>query len=722
MKPPGAILLVAGYGAGLVTGLARFPDPWLVPLALLAVWCLLRDEWFAVALLAAVAGCGIGWLSQARAGSDCAATLPLGDNRYTVRLVEPGTGSGKVVPVDRACRGTVTAAWPAGTRLAAGAVAIVQARWEPRFGPLHRPGGVLAVRRVLVVGRGHGVAAGLREAAWTAARRLYGRDAGVAAGLVIGWRGALQPEVRRQFAAAGLMPLLAISGFHIALIAGWILLLLRAARVPRTAARCTAVCVALAYVSWLGWPAPALRAVTLLAVAAWSDWRQRKPRVDATVAVSVLIVLCEDPWAVVDPGAWLSVLGLSGVLATLRWCDRAGVRRAWARTVLVSVGATLATAPVAALVFGRVAPIGVLLFPVAMPLLALAMPCLLVSVLLVPWLPSVAGAFAVSAGLLLRALVGLARLGAMAPGAGSGSSGGIAAALPWIAVACVAAWVVRRAGTTAEATRRLLWTATAACWITLVPGIVAASPLGRHELALVFLDVGQGDGALLRTPAGHWVEIDAGPVTPEWNAGERVVAPALRRYGVRRIDLFVLSHAHRDHVGGATAITEQWPVGLAVEPGERFADTAYEEWLGALAAAGALASGGGGRQLGDRQRPVPGAASTEGRVHWGDDLNEDSIVLDVRYGRFRALLMGDAGFVAEATLEAWWEASTSSRWGITVRTAPSGAFLAETPPEAAVMSVGAPTSTVIPRAETLIDWGAPRARCGARTAREPCRS
>ncbi len=260
-----------------------------------------------------------------------------------------------------------------------------------------------------------------------------------------------------------------------------------------------------------------------------------------------------------------------------------------------SAGATVATAPVAALVFGRVAPIGVVLNPLAMPLLALAMPCLLVSLLV--W-PLRAGherrAVAASAGLLLRAMLFVARVGAAAPGAASGVDAGFVAALPWFGVLAAAVWIVWRHTTPAEAARRLLWTATVAMLARAAAGNCRRPPLERGKLALIFLDVGQGDGALLHTPAGHWIEVDAGPVDPGWDAGRRVVMPALQRLGARRIDLFVLSHAHRDHVGGGAAVVDAWPVGLAVEPGELFADSAYDRWLGALhAPARPLASGGG---------------------------------------------------------------------------------------------------------------------------------
>jgi competence protein ComEC len=168
------------------------------------------------------------------------------------------------------------------------------------------------------------------------------------------------------------------------------------------------------------------------------------------------------------------------------------------------------------------------------------------------------------------------------------------------------------------------------------------------KLALHFLDVGQGDGALLRTPAGHWVLIDAGPKTDQSDAGRRVMVPFLARHGVRELSLVFVSHAHADHLGGVISVLERFRTGVVVEPGEQVADPLYYAFLNELASeAIPWHVGARGEQFTldsvrfsilhpDHQWP-----------HWGEDLNEDSLVLLVEYGGFQALFAGDAGFPAE---------------------------------------------------------------------------
>src|SRR5207245_2661451 len=61
-------------------------------------------------------------------------------------------------------------------------------------------------------------------------------------------------------------------------------------------------------------------------------------------------------------------------------------------------------------------------------------------------------------------------------------------------------------------------------------------------LTVSFLDVGQGDAAVLRTPNSRWVVIDGGPRIPGSDAGRLVVVPFLRRHGAQRLAVVVATH------------------------------------------------------------------------------------------------------------------------------------------------------------------------------------
>lgn len=85
------------------------------------------------------------------------------------------------------------------------------------------------------------------------------------------------------------------------------------------------------------------------------------------------------------------------------------------------------------------------------------------------------------------------------------------------------------------------------------------------ETELTFLSVGQGDSAVFRT-AGKTVIIDVGPVDGRQDAGERIIVPFLRRSGVRKIDLVLITHPDSDHIGGLRAIAERFDIAKLAIP------------------------------------------------------------------------------------------------------------------------------------------------------------
>jgi competence protein ComEC len=641
------------YWAGLATGLLHFGGP--VGVTVLAVGLALSGR--PMSLLAAggvLAGRLSGELAVALEREQCAARLPVGQLRLRARVLEPADAAGARITLDpdAGCRGKVSARWPRGRPVEAGVRAVIVARWIPRPGLGGRPGGTLVVADATVIETRARVTDRLHNYLYAASHRLYGARAGMVDALILGRRGGIDLELQDRFARSGLVHLLSISGFHVGLITAWAFLICRLARMTRSTALATAAGASAAYVAFLGWPAPAARAAALAIVVARCQTRQRHVQPNALLAATCLVVLLVDPWAALDLGGWLSAAALWGASTFTRWSDRALGTSFWARTAASSLGATLATAPITAAFLGTVALAGLLLNFPAIPLAALAVPGVLGSLILLPIWPGAAEALAAGAGLGLHLLELCAVAGAAIP-AGHlmvepGSPGAI---LPWIAVLPLALWIMGERNTPAEAGRRLAWSAAVALWLGLMPARVLGSPDGDRDLALHFLDVGQGDGAVLRTPGGRWIAIDAGPAGERDDAGRRVVAPFLERRGVRALAAIVVSHAHADHLGGVPALLGRFAVGMVLEPGGPVPDAAYAAFLSGLGRNGIpwhpARSGEGFALDGVEFTVLHPAADWAG---WGEDVNEDSVVLLVRYGGFEALFTGDAGFAAEAVL------------------------------------------------------------------------
>ena len=704
LMPRPSVLLVLAFGAGLATGLAHFWAPACVGLAVALAVSWARRSAAVILLAAAVAGLVTGMVARFRDQGACVRRLPAGVLELTVRLGEPVDSTGGLTtlrPVGAGCTGPLSGRWPPGSPSDAGFEWRVTGRWIPdSLG--YRPRGVLLVRTAALVSADPGLAEALLTRLRATTRHLYGGRAPLVDALILNRRGDLPRELRDAYASAGLVHLLSISGFHVGLIAGWLFLLARMFRFGRHGAMLVAAVLSLGYVAFIGWPAPATRAAALILLVAWSHRRQRRVQPDALLAMTCLVVMLLDPWAVTSVGAWLSAAAMWGATRFSRWADVAlGPRGGW-RLLASSIGATLSTAPITALAMGTVAVVGIILNFVAIPLAAVAVPGVLASLVLGPVLPAVASAIAAGAGLGLSLMDTVARIGAWVPFGHMVREPGLAFALPWAGGLGMVAWAMGTRVRAAVAARRLALVVAGVSWgmasLVLSPGRRDKD----SELTLHFLPVGQGDGAIIRTPGGHWVVVDAGPRSDHGDAGRSVMIPALRRLGARRLTAVVASHAHADHLGGMGSVLEAFEADVLLEPGDLFDDPLYLTFLDRVAARGVpyhLGRAGEHFEIDSVSFRIlhPDTAWRE----WGEDLNEDSIVLLVRWRGFEALFMGDAGLRAED-----WLRGRVGRVDLLKvghhgsRTATGDRWLDELTPKAAVISVG-PNRYGHPAPETL---------------------
>lgn len=652
MRPRASILLTACYGAGLATGLLHFGGPLGVSAVSIAL-VMTRQPAAFVGAGAALIGRMHADLALSDDGRRCGARWAAGSLRLGLRMLEPVPAGGGVTTTRPlvSCGGTIAARWPPGAPVRAGDEAEVEGRWVPRPGRGGRPEGTLVVALVGPIRASPGLADRIRNQLGAAGESLYGTRAGMVSALVLGGRGGIERELQDRFGQSGLVHLLSISGFHVGLITAWIYLIARLLQLGRAPALGGAAGAGALYVAFLGWPAPAARAAALALLAARCRIAQRQVQPDALLAATCLGVLLLDPWAVLDLGGWLSAAALWGASRFTRWSDHALRPNVWCRTGASSLGATLATAPLTAGSLGTVAPIGIGLNFLAIPIAAVAVPGVLASLLLYPVWRAAAEGVAAGAGLCLHLLELLAVAGAAVPGGHVVADPGLAAAAPWAVALGVALWATGTRNTASVTGRRAGWAVTLGLWAGLAPNLPRSGD-GGSDLALHFLDVGQGDGAVLRTPRGQWVVIDAGPASERSDAGARVVVPFLERHGAHSVSAVVISHAHLDHIGGVGALLDRFSVGEVLEPGAPVSDPLYTGFLSGLTRRhiawhpvhrGEVFTLDGVRF--SVLHPEPGWSG------WGEDVNEDSAVLLVEYGAFQALFAGDAGFPAEAVLQ-----------------------------------------------------------------------
>jgi competence protein ComEC len=268
---------------------------------------------------------------------------------------------------------------------------------------------------------------------------------------------------------------------------------------------------------------------------------------------------------------------------------------------------------------------------------------------------------------------------------------------------------------------RRRWAAVAAG--VLVGWLGAANLLrgASTDLVATFLDVGQGDAAVLELPHGHAMLVDGGgSFDPAFDPGELIIEPFLRRRHISRLDVVVMSHPHPDHMNGLPRILERFDVGELWEPGEESEAPAYRAILATAARRGIAHGPPGARDLGGARIEVLGP---KGGATMARSTNDNSLVLRVSWAGRALLLPGDVERDAEAELLSWGaglRADVLKAPHHGSRTSSTPDFLAAVAPQFAVFPAGAGNRFGFPHPEVLARYPCPTritGRDGAVTVR-----
>lgn len=404
------------------------------------------------------------------------------------------------------------------------------------------------------------------------------RAAGVLAALAIGDQGAIDRDDWALFRDTGVAHLMSISGLHVTMFAWGLGLAIGVLwrRLPRAmlalpapqAARWGGLAAAAGYALLSGWGVPAQRTVWMLATvtllrAAGVRWPWA-----LVLLVAAAVVTLIDPWALLQPGFWLSFAAVGLLLASSpreavrdalddptgpwwrRWSTRGGgVAREALRTQVV---ATLGLAPLTLVFFQQLSPVGFVANLVAIPLVTLLVtPLALFGIAFAP-LWSLGAWLVQSLSDVLARLVAWPGATVVVPAAPLWAV--LAGLLGALVVVLPLPWRLRAMG------------------LPLVLALVVPprTPPADGAFELVAIDVGQGSAILVRTRA-HALLFDTGPQYARTSdAGERIVVPLLRALGAPALDRLVLSHRDADHTGGARAVLGSLDVRLLTSSLEPF--------------------------------------------------------------------------------------------------------------------------------------------------------
>ena len=528
-------------------------------------------------------------------------------------------------------------------------------------------------------------------------RNFDEQTAPIAKALLLGYKSDLEGESKQAFARAGLSHIMAVSGLHVGFIVApfWMLIpYFWTRKYGRELGFTLLLGVLFFYAGLTGFSASVLRASVMAIFLTWGKLFYKSPDSINLTAVAAILLLVIDPEQLFEIGFQLSFSAVLIILLILPVIQNAfpyWLRTRWyakpIMVVIVSIVVQLGLYPVQVYYFGEVSIISPVANALFVPLLGLIIPWSLVCLVISALVP------AIGIVLNLPSQVFLQWMNSFVVFASGLDWAWMKASLPTILL--FPFWLVLIFFIASFRIPELRWKLLVICLVGF--GAIQAEAITRKfeqkELRVTVFDVQQGDAALIETPNGKTILIDAGVWSPGYNSGESILLPHFEESGIKKIDAVILSHPHADHIGGILDLIEGIPIAHIYNSGYRYDSNIYKEYIRKSAEKGiSVTTLKAGDHLEIDAAVLIMVLGPE-EEHFGSDPNEHSVVLNIIYGESEFLFTGDAGLEQESRLlENYGDLLDTDFLKVGhhgSRTSSGTEFLEEVTPEIAVVSLAA---------------------------------
>lgn len=396
------------------------------------------------------------------------------------------------------------------------------------------------------------------------AKYLDPAETGLLMGLLAGDRSGIPEVLRSDFQRSGLVHVLAISGFHVVLLAGMLMIFLKATGLPHKAVTIIAVTLLAIYVPVTGGSPAVRRAVMMFAIPQIGTLFGKPANTLNSLGVALLLIILPEPGVIWNPGFQLSFAATAGIIIgtphnpTKFLPDSFKQNKLWQKIqafaidpTYVTLCATLATAPFLIHHFKTLSPFAWFGNIIIVPAISLGMQAGLFAQL-AP-IDFICGTFCAAARFFLRLASLLTRI--LSDSAAASMTVGPFSPAVLLALGililllpiCYKNYIARKYAFLCILVAAALFAFESYCEVL------------HPSWTLTTIDVGQGDSHLIKAPSGRYFLVDAGDNSRQ-DSGKDIIVPFLHHIGVSKLDALIITHPDKDHFGGALSLLKMFPV------------------------------------------------------------------------------------------------------------------------------------------------------------------
>jgi len=402
-------------------------------------------------------------------------------------------------------------------------------------------------------------------------------------GLILGERGEITPEIKNAFSKIGVMHVLAVSGLHVGFIVVIFSTLFKLLRIPFRASTYLTMFCTLFYMLIVGFKPPVVRATIIIELYLWGLIIEREANLLNLLSTAALIILLINPLQLFQTSFQLSFIAVLSIIyfykilnsrfskiAFYKKITKSKIGNYIVQAFLVSFAVSCGTSPITIYYFEKLPIVALFINILVVPLVGAIIALAFVYISLASVLWPVAKFITSIDIFLLKALIGIVIKTVKIPFAYVPIYGLNLGHIFLIYLCLLLLFNINK--------RRCQKAVIYLILIGLNINIWQSAMQSKKWLEVIFIDIGNGDSALLKFPNNKCVLIDGGICADKFDAGKRHVVPYLRRMGIRKLEAVNPSHSDADHLGGIPYVLRNIKVDRAIDNGVEAKSAVFSDY------------------------------------------------------------------------------------------------------------------------------------------------